>query len=97
MRALLIVTVLVLSFQTSGLGAAFGDPECDCPTDESGGQCPPNCRDCGCCSTPRSLLSRLVPASPITKIAAVTWPPVRLRPPSPDPRAILHVPKAALA
>jgi len=99
LRAVLVAVILVLSFQTSGLGAVFGDGACSghCPTDESGGECAPNCRLCSCCSTPKTVLSRITPASPIPEIAGVSWPAARQRPPSPDPRAILHIPKSALA
>jgi hypothetical protein len=99
LRALFLAVILSVSFQTSGLGAIFGDEACTehCPSDESGGQCAPNCRFCSCCSTPRTVLDRIAPASPIPDIAGVTWPSDRQRPAAPDPRAILHVPKLALA
>jgi hypothetical protein len=99
LRALVVAITLGLSFQTSGLGTLFGDGPCSepCPTDESGGECAPNCHFCNCCSTPKTVLDRLAPASPIPEIAAVTWPAARRQPPSPDPRAILHVPKPVLA
>jgi hypothetical protein len=99
LRALLVAVVLGLSFQTSGLAALFGDGACTehCPTDESGGECAPNCSFCSCCSTPKTVLSRLTPASPIPLIDCVSWPASGQQPAAPDPRAILHVPKLALA
>jgi hypothetical protein len=99
LRALLVAIALWLSFQTSGLSALFGDGACSehCPTDESGGECAPNCSFCTCCSTPKTVLNRIPPASPIRHIACVTWPAAGQQPAPPDPRAILHVPKLRLA
>jgi hypothetical protein len=98
-RVLLVAALLSLAFETSGLGALLGDGPCseDCPTDRSGGQCAPNCRFCSCCSTPRTALLGLTEATPILTTARVAWAPAPCRPSSPDPRAILHVPKRAHA
>jgi hypothetical protein len=98
-RTFLVAAVLCLSFETSGLGAAFGDRPCseDCPTDKSGGQCPPNCPFCSCCCTPKSLILAMTAVTPILSIDCVAWSAATLQLASPPPRAILHVPKLVLA
>jgi hypothetical protein len=99
-RALLVAAVLCISFEVSGLAAVFGDESCseECPTDVSGGQCAPNCPFCGCCSLPKTMNAlAALPAAPCGEIGHVTWGSNTRRPPSPDPRDILHVPRALLA
>jgi hypothetical protein len=100
LRVLLVLASLCICFELSGLAAVFGDGSCseDCPADESGGQCAPNCRLCSCCSLPRTAGALNVSvADPIRDVRSLSWSPVTRRPPTPEPRAILHVPKLALA
>jgi len=97
-RAALVVLLTLLTFDVSGLGALCDEPACDepCPTDASGGQCPPNCHFCSCCSLPRVMASTVAtlvaPAShPCPFVGSVA------RLPSPEPADILHVPRPFLA
>ena len=90
-----MLVALGLSFELTGLGAALGEAPCgaDCPDDQSGGECPPNCHTCDCCSGPH-----VVPAEQTTGILlpvtrAARWAPRAEAPPSVDPSEILHVPK----
>jgi hypothetical protein len=93
-RAGFAVFLTLLTFQVSGLAASCDDGSCDesCPTDLSGGQCPPNCHYCSCCSLPTVLGSTT--AALVTPAAGRNG----CRPtaeclPSPEPADILHVPK----
>ena len=100
-RAVLLVFLALLTFDVSGLSALCAETSCDetCPTDVSGGQCPPNCHDCSCCSLPQ------VTGAAITVTAALLAPPARAAAwirstddlTSPAPADILHVPRALLA
>ena len=93
-RAVLVVLLTLLTFDVSGLAALCDEGACDepCPTDLSGGKCPPNCHDCSCCSLPKVTASVAV---------ALIAPAAHLTPwvgpidclPSPEPADILHVPK----
>jgi hypothetical protein len=97
-RGALIVFLTLLTFDVSGLAGLCEETTCDetCPTDVSGGQCPPNCHTCSCCSLPKvtgSAITALVapPASDTSWIRSsddVT---------SPAPADILHVPRSLLA
>ena len=99
-RAVLVVVLTLVTFNVSGLGALCGDGACDsdesCPTDASGGQCPPNCHLCSCCSLPQ-----MMGAGVVVLIAppprGTSWLRSHDRPTSPDPADILHVPKRLLA
>jgi hypothetical protein len=98
-RAALIAAVMCISFEVSGLAALCGDPPCseECPTDRSGGECPPNCHTCACCSLPT-----VTDASPHAVLLPPDFQPgswVRTAevPFSPEPAEILHVPKRVLA
>jgi hypothetical protein len=98
-RAVLVLFLALLTFEVSGLAAICGDPACneDCPSDADGGQCAPNCHFCSC--SPLPTFTR--PAS-----GAIDMRPTFARasrfgatdtPASPDPAAILHVPRLLLA
>jgi len=97
-RAVFVVLLTLVTCQVSGVAALCDEAACDdgCPTDASGGQCPPNCHDCSCCSIPQVTGPTL---------AALAAPPARhvswIRPidrlPSPEPADILHVPRLLLA
>ena len=97
-RAVLLVFLTLLTFDVSGLGALCGDGPCDerCHTDVSGGQCPPNCHDCSCCSLPKVAATAVVTlVSPVSR--ATSWSPPSDRHAAPEPADILHVPKFPLA
>jgi hypothetical protein len=94
----MIVFLTLLTFNVSGLAALCGDGDCDesCPTDVSGGQCPPNCHFCSCCSLPKvaaGASTTLTEPAPQT----TTWVAKSERPSSPSPANIMHVPKLLLA
>ena len=97
-RAVLVVFLALLTFNVSGLAALCDDAPCDesCPTDASGGQCPPNCHFCSCCSLPKVTgsggVAVLIPPEQDT-----VWLRSSDRPSSPEPADILHVPKLLLA
>jgi hypothetical protein len=97
-RAVLIVFFALLTFNVSGLAAICGDADCDesCPTDVSGGQCPPNCHFCSCCSLPKVTSPGTVNALPPPGQVS-TWVRSSDRPVSPEPGDILHVPISPLA
>lgn len=91
-----MAAVLCFSFELSGLGALFPDPDCseDCPSERSGAPCPPNCHACSCCSLPKSA----PPARPATELPRaharlLEWPGTSDQPAAPDPAEILHIPK----
>jgi hypothetical protein len=94
-RALLLAIVLGLSFELSGLAATLGDPPCsaECPDDRSGGECPPNCHSCDCCSSPRTLTVEPTTSAPVEDVRPTEWIPPAETAPSADPSEILHVPK----
>jgi hypothetical protein len=94
-RLLLLAIVLGLSFELSGLAATLGDPPCsaDCPDDRSGGECPPNCHSCDCCSSPRTVTAEPTTSAPRPDVRTNAWFPLAEAPPSVDPSEILHVPK----
>ena len=97
-RAVLAVLLTLLTFDVSGLTALCDDGPCDepCPTDLSGGKCPPNCHDCSCCSLPKVTAS--VAIALIASAARETsWIGSIDRLFSPEPADILHVPKSLLA
>lgn len=97
-RTLLVVFLALLTFDVSGLAALCEETTCDetCPTDVSGGQCPPNCHYCSCCSLPRvtgsSIASLVAPPSRET-----SWIRSSEDLTSPAPADILHVPRPLLA
>ena len=97
-RAVLVVLLTLLTFDVSGLAALCGDPPCDesCPTDVSGGQCPPNCHYCSCCSLPKVTATGAV-ALLSPQVRATSWIDSSSRLPSPEPADILHVPRPFLA
>jgi hypothetical protein len=97
-RGLLILFLALLTFDVSGMTALRGQSPCDesCPTDLSGGQCPPNCHNCSCCSLPKVTSAEgLAVVSPA--VHGTSWIRSSDRLSSPDPADILHVPKRLLA
>jgi hypothetical protein len=93
-RVILVTLLALLSFDVSGLAGLCGETACDepCPSDQSGGQCPPNCHSCDCCSLPKGA------ASPVATLVAPaaherSWIDSTDRLPAPEPADILHVPK----
>jgi hypothetical protein len=94
-RLLLLAVVLGLSFELSGLAATLGDPACsaDCPDDRSGGECPPNCHSCDCCSSPRTVTTEPSLGAPLVEVRSARWVALVETPPSVEPSEILHVPK----
>jgi hypothetical protein len=98
LRALLVAVLLLLTFDVSGLGALCGETTCEdpCPTDDAGGQCPPNCHACSGCSLPKVTRGgELLLATP--EVHEQTWFESHDRPSSPEPADILDVPKPVLA
>ena len=97
-RVVLVVLLGLLTFDVSGLSGLCDDADCDepCPSDLSGGQCPPNCHFCSCCSLPKVAGSTTVAlAAPTAQ--ATSWTRSIDQLPCPEPADILHVPKLALA
>jgi hypothetical protein len=99
LRAALVAIVLCLSFEVSGLAAACGDTvgNDECSGAAPGGECPPNCHSCDCCSLPRIITPGA--AIDVPRLAVVTAPLWRRAgaPPAVDPADILHVPRTLLA
>jgi hypothetical protein len=97
-RALLLVFLALLTFNVSGLAALCEETTCaeTCPTDVSGGQCPPNCHHCSCCSLPKvtgsAAADRVEP-----RASKASWVGTAVDLTSPEPTDILHVPKRLLA
>jgi hypothetical protein len=94
-RLVLLAIVLGVSFEMSGLAAALGDASCDasCPDDRSGGECPPNCHSCDCCSSPRTVTPEPSTTAPVLAVRAADWS-LRVETPSQvEPSEILHVPR----
>ena len=98
-RAVLVLFLALLTFEVSGLAAICGDSACneECPSDASGGHSAPNCHFCSC--SPLPTFTR--PASAVTEMKPAFqrggWVDATDTPASPDPAAILHVPKLLLA
>lgn len=96
------VTCFALAFQlalASG-GIAWADAEgCaeECPDDDAKGECAPGCDDCTCCPHIRALKVEAEfkerSAQSAVKVRSV----LKSAPASPEPKEILHVPKARLA
>jgi hypothetical protein len=97
-RAALVVFLTLLVFNVSGLAAPCDEATCDetCPTDVSGGQCPPNCHYCSCCSLPKVMGSTAVFLIE-PQAGNASWVGATRDLASPEPADILHVPKRLLA
>lgn len=97
-RFVLVVYLALLTFDLSGLAAICAETSCDeiCPTDVSGGQCPPNCHYCSCCSLPKVMNTVAIvlvePHGRDTDWVAATEDLASL-----EPAEILHVPKLPVA
>jgi hypothetical protein len=98
-RVLVLGLLLGFSFELSGLSAALGEPACgeDCPDDQSGGECAPNCHSCVCCSLPRTVSPAPASALVMPDTHVRVWSDAEAAPPSVEPADILHVPKPLLA
>jgi hypothetical protein len=98
-RVLVVMATLSCAFEMSGLAAVAGDACSEhCSSDDAGLPCAPNCQLCCCCSLPRTTGSSTgAVALLIPDIRRVTWSTSTGGCPCPDPTAILHVPKIALA
>lgn len=97
-RAALVVILALLTFDVSGLASFIDEASCDesCPTDSSGGQCPPNCHYCSCCSLPRVTTSTIATlVAPTGRHASWFGSSDEASPP--EPADILHVPRPLLA
>ena len=97
-RAALVVFLALLTFDVSDLSSLVGETSCDesCPTDLPGGQCPPNCHSCSCCSLPQVTPSAIVAlVAPLAR--ATSWVRSSADVVAPEPADILHVPKPLLA
>jgi hypothetical protein len=97
-RAVLVIFLALLTFDVSDLSSLVGETDCDesCPTDLPGGQCPPNCHYCSCCSLPQvtqSTIATLVAPS----ACDASWVSPSDGVIAPEPADILHVPKSPLA
>lgn len=97
LRAALLVTVMCLSFEMSGLAAVCGDPIGAEDCDGSGGECPPNCHSCVCCSFPKTIVSSSSVSIPQRHVVTGAWLVGADAPASTDPADIFHVPKLLLA
>jgi len=98
-RALFVLFLALLTFEVSGLGAMSADSSCDedCPSDVSGGQCAPNCHFCSCSPLPTFDKPSTTVTALLLSFKRAGWLQPNDTPTSPDPAAILHVPKALLA
>ena len=101
MRRLLQVIVLyAVLAQATGLVWASTEDTCasDCRDDGDHRQCPPNCADCVCSvHAPATFaMAPVVVVKPLPPPRALTFPSPRDAAASPDPRDILHVPRAQL-
>jgi hypothetical protein len=94
----LVVLLALLTFDVSGLSGLCDESDCDepCPSDLSGGQCPPNCHFCSCCSLPK-VAGSSVAALEAPTTHARSWTRSVDRLPCPEPADILHVPKLSPA
>ena len=97
-RVALLVFLALLTFDVSGLSGLCDEADCDepCPTDLSGGRCPPNCHDCSCCSLPRVTTTPAL-AFIAPPVCARSWIGSTDHLPAPEPAEILHVPRSSLA
>ncbi|HET9012110.1 MAG TPA: hypothetical protein VFN38_09875 [Gemmatimonadaceae bacterium] len=97
-RAVVVILLALLAIDVSGLSGLCGETSCDepCPSDNSDGQCPPNCHDCSCCSLPK-VTGSAAPALVAPAARAQSWSGPIDRLPSPEPADILHVPKLSRA
>ena len=94
-RAIAIFLLVVVTLDLSGLGAVAGDAcgSDECPVGSSGGPCSPFCNSCGCCSLPKATAPAARLSLVIPEGVQASWPGDDVPAPSPDPAAILHIPK----
>jgi hypothetical protein len=98
-RLFVILSLLLLVPSASWQPPAEDACAVVCPEDDEGGQCPPDCTDCVCCTHAAPL------ALPAATPPGLSWPvlhgasPGRESTPPPDvePGDILHVPIRSLA
>ena len=91
----LALVVSLLAFSATGITSVLVSEPCSAV--DAGGQddertCPPLCVTCGCCAQaaePATLIDTPSPESPVART-----PHALPRPLTPEPRAILHVPKS---
>lgn len=69
----------------------------ECPDDDAKGECTPGCDDCTCCPHVRALTLETDVKERGAQSAMKVRSVVRSAPASPEPKEILHVPKARLA
>ncbi len=100
LKLFVAMAAAVLLLQASGAASLATIDDCaeSCPHDDPEGECPPVCPSCTCVThahppllPPRDSLALSVQASTVSSFA-----PVAMFVPSPDPREILHVPRALL-
>jgi hypothetical protein len=99
-RLVVAIATALLIFQASGASSEGGEDDCaqSCPDDDPGGECPPACPSCTCAThahpplIPSLAAESFVVESPtVSSLASKS-----IFVPSPDPREILHVPRALL-
>ncbi len=95
-RLLALVLLSLVALQVGVSSIALAAP-CvgTCDDDGPDGNCAPGCDDCTCCAHARVLIARPQTTDAPTSAAVIHAWPADGEPPSPDPREILRVPRAA--
>jgi hypothetical protein len=96
-RVVVVAIIACLSLEMSGLAAVCGDPVGATDCDRSGGDCPPNCDSCVCCSFPKTTAPALPAGTPVLEVVTRGWTDPVDAPLSVEPADIFHVPKQLLA
>ena len=97
LRAAILAIILCLSFEMSGLAAVCGDPIGAEDCDGAGGECPPNCHSCVCCSFPKTINVGSSITLPLPPVVRRAWLVGVDAPPSTEAADIFHVPKLLFA
>jgi hypothetical protein len=101
LRLFVLIVASVLLLQAGGAASVAAIDDCagSCPDDDPEGDCPPVCPSCTCVTHahPPLLPPRETVALAVQTPTASSFAAVAMFVPSPDPREILHVPKALLA
>lgn len=94
LRLVFLLAGALLVLGGAGVDAhAEGTCTAQCPDDDAGGHCPPNCSDCLCCGHLTSALFRVeFEVRPQARAVGSSLTAPGTLPASPDPRELLHVP-----
>ena len=97
-KILVILTFALFLGQATDAWSFVGERACkeQCPTEQRGGACLPDCPDCGCCGVGRVVVERpVVPRAAAPAIEFISTG-TEDAPASPDPEEIFHIPKPSL-